>query len=51
MMGHSCLTTTQTYARITDQTISKEMDKLMKRREERGLSKITSKTNSTSKTE
>ena len=51
MMGHSCLTTTQTYARITDQTISKEMDKLMKRREERGLSKIASKTNNTSKTE
>ena len=39
MMGHSSLTTTQTYARITDQTISKEMDKLMKRREERGLTK------------
>ena len=39
MMGHSCLTTTQTYARITDQTISKEMDKLIKRREERGLTK------------
>ncbi len=33
MMGHSNIRTTQGYARITDDKISKDMDKLMERRE------------------
>lgn len=33
MMGHSNLRSTQVYAVITDDKISKDMDKLMKRRE------------------
>lgn len=33
MMGHSNISTTQGYAQITEQKISKDMDKLMKRRE------------------
>jgi integrase len=32
MMGHSNISTTQGYARITDDKISKDMDKLMERR-------------------
>lgn len=32
MMGHSNIRTTQGYARITDDKISKDMDKLMERR-------------------
>ena len=31
-MGHSNIRTTQGYARITDDKISKDMDKLMERR-------------------
>ena len=34
MMGHSNIRTTQGYARITDDKISKDMDKLMERRKE-----------------
>ena len=34
MMGHSNITTTQGYARITEEKISKEMDKLMEKRNE-----------------
>ena len=34
MMGHSNIRTTQGYARITDEKISKDMDKLMERRKE-----------------
>ena len=33
MMGHSSLSSTQVYAVITDDKISKDMDKLMQRRE------------------
>ncbi|MCB6636181.1 tyrosine-type recombinase/integrase, partial [Bacteroides faecis] len=33
MMGHSNLRSTQVYAVITDDKISKDMDKLMQRRE------------------
>nr|WP_303917958.1 site-specific integrase [Bacteroides intestinalis] len=32
MMGHSNISTTQVYAKVTDQKISEDMDKLMKRR-------------------
>lgn len=32
MMGHTNITTTQGYAKVTDQKISEDMDKLMKRR-------------------
>ncbi|MBQ4449808.1 MAG: site-specific integrase [Prevotella sp.] len=38
MMGHSSIRSTQIYAKITDENISKDMDKLMKRRKEKGLS-------------
>lgn len=34
MMGHSNIRTTQGYARITDDKISKDMDRLMERRKE-----------------
>lgn len=34
MMGHSNIKTTQGYARITDDKISKDMDKLIGRRKE-----------------
>lgn len=34
MMGHSNIRTTQGYARITDDKISKDMDKLIERRKE-----------------
>jgi len=37
MMGHSNIGSTQIYAKITDDTIGKDMDKLMKRRKEKGL--------------
>ena len=36
MMGHSCLSSTQIYAVITDNKISKDMDKLMQRRKTKG---------------
>ena len=36
MMGHSNLRSTQVYAVITDDKISKDMDKLMQRRETKG---------------
>lgn len=32
MMGHANISTTQVYAQITEQKISKDMDKLMERR-------------------
>lgn len=34
MMGHANISTTQVYARVTDQKISEDMDKLMKRRKQ-----------------
>lgn len=37
MMGHSKIKTTQQYAQVTTQRISQEMDKLIKRRKEKGL--------------
>ena len=36
MMGHSNLRSTQIYAVITDNKISKDMDKLMQRRKAKG---------------
>lgn len=39
MMGHSNIYTTQVYAKVTDQKISEDMDKLMKRRKSRGKKK------------
>ena len=36
MMGHSNLRSTQVYAVITDNKISKDMDKLMERRKTKG---------------
>ena len=36
MMGHSNLRSTQIYAVITDNKISKDMDKLMQRRNTKG---------------
>lgn len=32
MMGHTNITTTQGYAKVTDQKISEDMDKLIERR-------------------
>ena len=32
MMGHTNISTTQVYAKVTDQKISEDMDKLMERR-------------------
>ena len=34
MMGHTSIKTTQGYAKVTDDKISEDMDKLMKRRQE-----------------
>ena len=34
MMGHTSIKTTQGYAQVTDDKISEDMDKLMKRRQE-----------------
>ena len=39
MMGHSNINTTQRYAEVTDRKIAEEMDKLIKLREEYGLTK------------
>lgn len=33
MMGHTSIKTTQGYAKVTDDKISEDMDKLMKRRQ------------------
>ena len=38
MMGHSSIRSTQIYAKVTDDNIGKDMDRLMKRRKEKGLS-------------
>ena len=35
MMGHTNISTTQVYARVTDQKISEDMDRLMERRKTR----------------
>lgn len=40
MMGHSNLRSTQVYAVITDDKISKDMDKLMQRRETKETDQI-----------
>lgn len=37
MMGHSSVKSTQVYAKITDDNISRDMDRLQKRREAKGL--------------
>lgn len=37
MMGHSSVKSTQVYAKVTDDNISRDKDKLQKRREEKGL--------------
>ena len=37
MMGHSSVKSTQVYAKVTDDNISRDMDRLQKRREEKGL--------------
>jgi site-specific recombinase XerD len=34
MMGHTNIKTTQTYAKVTDDKISEDMDKLMERRKD-----------------
>ena len=39
MMGHSNIRSTQTYAKITDDNIGKDMDRLMQRRKKKGLSR------------
>jgi hypothetical protein len=39
MMGHASLRSTTTYARLSDMKISADMDALVKRRKEEGLSK------------
>ena len=38
-MGHASLRSTTTYARLSDMKISADMDALVKRRKEEGLSK------------
>ena len=43
MMGHSNIKSTQKYAQITANRISQEMDRLMERRKEKGLTKETTK--------
>ena len=45
MMGHSNIRTTQGYARITDDKISKDMDKLMERRKKQSTGEKTNKSN------
>ena len=40
MMGHSNIRSTQTYAKITDDNIGKDMDRLIQRRKEKGLSHL-----------
>jgi site-specific recombinase XerD len=37
MMGHANISTTQSYAQITEQKISEDMDKLMERRNKKGV--------------
>ena len=37
MMGHSSVKSTQVYAKITDDNISRDVDRLQKRREAKGL--------------
>jgi len=39
MMGHTNITTTQGYAQITEQKISEDMDKLMAKRNKKGVSR------------
>ena len=39
MMGHTNIRTTQTYARVTDDKISEDMDRLMQVRKANGLTK------------
>ena len=41
MMGHTNIRTTQTYARVTDDKISEDMDRLMQVRKANGLTKNT----------
>ena len=43
MMGHSKIKTTQRYAQITTNRISLEVDKLIQRRKEKGLTTETIK--------
>ena len=45
MMGHSNIRTTQGYARITDDKISKDMDKLMERRKKQSTGEKTNNRN------
>lgn len=45
MMGHSNIRTTHGYARITDDKISKDMDKLMERRKKQSTGEKTNKSN------
>lgn len=40
MMGHSNIRSTQTYAKITDDNIGRDMDRLIQRRKEKGLSSL-----------
>jgi len=40
MMGHSNIRSTQTYAKITDDNIGRDMDRLIQRRKEKGLSHL-----------
>jgi len=42
IMGHANISSTQIYAKVTDQKISEDMDKLMKRRKTR-YPKVSSK--------
>lgn len=39
MMGHTNIRTTQTYAKVTDDKISEDMDRLMQVRKANGLTK------------
>ena len=40
MMGHSNIRSTQTYAKITDDNIGRDMDRLIQRRKAKGLSHL-----------